>query len=160
MQSGTNWFDPGTGDHLIVDGHVVERDALRIAEAIKDYDENLELICLDPDLADVNDAPFIVCERRKVDGALIRIMEAWQLDDRILERIYAADTQRSDVLLGLEKKEAQLRRDQESRYQEKRDANKDLVESIVKNMKSKYTFEKDGKRVTLYDDRPAESEVI
>jgi hypothetical protein len=155
MQTGTNWFDPGNGNLLVVDGQIVERDALRIAEAIKDYDESL-----DPDLADVNEAPFIVCERRKTDGALIRVMEAWELDERILERIYAADTQRSDVLLGLEKKEVQMRRDQQSRYQEKRDANKDLVESIVKNMKSKYTFEKDGKKVTLYDDRPAESEVI
>jgi hypothetical protein len=160
MQSGTNWFDPGNGEYLVVDGNIVERDALRIAEAIKDYDENLELICVDPNMADVNEAPFIVCERRKSDGALIRIMEAWELDDRILERIYAADTNRSDVLAGLIKKEEQIRRDTESRYQEKRDANKDLVESIVKNMKSKYVFEKDGKKVTLYDDRPAESEVI
>ena len=32
-----NYFDPGTGDFLVVDGNIVERDALRIAEAIKDY---------------------------------------------------------------------------------------------------------------------------
>ena len=151
-----NYFDPGTGDFLVVDGNIVERDALRIAEAIKDYDENLELLCLTPENAMVNEAPFIVCER-KHDGSLVRVLEAWELDDRILERIYNSDTRRRDVLSDLLRKESEIERQLNNRYQEKREANMDLVMHVAANKKSSYSFENDtGDKITFYDDKPTE----
>ena len=42
----SNYYDPGTGNHVMVDGMIVERDALRVAEAIKEYDPNLEILCV------------------------------------------------------------------------------------------------------------------
>lgn len=152
----TNYFDPGTGDFLVVDGNIVERDALRIAEAINDYDPNLTLLCVDPAQADFNEAPFLVCER-KHDGTLVRVLEAWELDDRILERIYNSDTRRTDVLANLMRKESQLERERENRYQERREANMDLVSSVAANRKSKFSFTKEnGDLVTFYDNKPTE----
>lgn len=151
----SNWFDPGTGDFLVVDGNIVERDALRVVEAIKDYDPDLEVLCLDPNQAGINEAPFVICERRKTDGALVRIMEAWSLDDRVLERIRLSDTARQNVLDDLVKKEEQRRLDLAKKAEEDSAENKDLVEHIVKNKKTSYTFKNDNDElVTLYEDRP------
>jgi hypothetical protein len=150
----TNWYDPGVGDLIAVDGHLVERDALRIAERIKEYDSNLEILCLDPARANLNDAPFIICERL-ANGTLSRVFECWELDDRVLERIARSDTVKNDVLLDLEGKELIQRVAMEQRYQEKRDANIDLVKTVTRHIKSSYSFKNDhGEKVTLYDDRP------
>ena len=50
-------------EYINVDGNLVEADALRVAEAVRDYDENLCIICIDPNTSDINDAPFIVAQR-------------------------------------------------------------------------------------------------
>ena len=76
----SNWYDPGDGRHVVVDGCIVERDALRIAEAIKDYDENLELLCFDG--TDLSKEPFVVACRRQ-DGTLYPVLRAWELNDLI-----------------------------------------------------------------------------
>ena len=154
----TNWYDPGVGDLIAVDGHLVERDALHIAERIKKYDPRLEILCLDPAVAKVNDAPFLICERLN-NGKLSRIFEAWELDDRVLERIRRSDTLHNNVLLDLEGQELIQRIESEKRYQETRDEAMDLVVHIVKNNKSSYTFRnKQDDKVTLYDDRPHKKE--
>ena len=153
----SNFYDPGTGNHVVIDGQIVERDALRIAEAIRDYDDNLVLLCLDPERATgISDEPFVVAERG-VDGVLRPVLRAWMLDDTILERIYNSDTARHDVLNALVALEDRKRRDTEQRYQEKREETKDVVAHIA-GMKSRYTVKdaQTGDMLTFYDDRPTE----
>ena len=148
-------FDPGNG-YVEVDGQIVERDALRIAEEIKAYDPNLEVICLDPRRADVNDAPFIICEY--VNGVFKRVFETWTLDDRVLDRIKLADCRKFDPELRLDElKKIQYER-KEARYRDMMDASKDLVAHAAAMKGSKYTFKDDktGEKVSLYDDRPSE----
>jgi len=153
----SNYYDPGTGNHVIIDGNVVERDALRIAEAIRDYDENLVLLCLDPARAEgISDEPFVVAEKG-ADGILRPVLRAWILDDQILERLYYSDTKRHDVYNALVSLEDKQRRDSQQRYQEKRDETKDVIQHIA-GMKSRYSVkdEQTGDMLTFYDDRPAE----
>lgn len=153
----SNWYDPGFGEHIVVDGHIVERDALRVVEALKAINPDLEVVCLDPNyIQGVNEAPFIVCEPRKSDGKLVRIMEAWTLDNQLIERVRLADTWNTDVLDNLVKKEEALKRDQERKKLEQKEANVDLVSHIVANRKSRYTFETESDTVTIFDDRPSE----
>jgi len=150
----TNYFDPGTGDWVVVDGQIVERDALRIAEKINEYDPNLVLMCLDDNMADFRDAPFVLCERRP-NGSLTKIFEAWELDDRILERIFAADQQRFDPLARIESMEAKKKRESESRYKEQMAENLDVLVHAVKNRKSTYTVENhDGDLIRTHEDKP------
>jgi len=154
----TNWYDPGMGDLIAVDGHLVERDALHIAERIKEYDPNLEVLCLDPAMANLNDAPFLICERL-ANGTLSRVFECWELDDRVLERIARSDTVKNDVLLDLEGMELVKRLENQTRYQEKRDANIDLVKTIARHTKSSFKFKNSkDEMVTLYDDKPYKKE--
>lgn len=153
-----NYYDPGNGDFVAVDGHVVERDALHIAERIKEYDSNLEILCLDPQLADLNDAPFIICERMP-NGTLSRVFECWELDDRVLERIARSDTVHNNVLLDLEGKELLQRVQNEKRYEEQREASIDLVATIAAHTKSSFTFKnKKDEKITLYDNKPYKKE--
>lgn len=149
-----NYFDPGTGEWVVVDGAIVERDALNIAERIHEYDENLVLMCLQNDsLSELHDAPFVLCERRP-DGSLHRVMEAWKLDERILERIYAADSQRFDTLESLTRMEKKRKDDSDRRYREKMDENLDILVSAVKNRKSTFTVHNnDGELIRTHEDR-------
>jgi hypothetical protein len=153
----SNFYDPGTGNHVILDGQIVERDALRIAEAIRDYDENLVLLCLNPERAEgISDEPFVVAERGR-DGVLRPVLRAWVLDDNILQRIYNSDTQRHNVLNALVATEEQNKKNIQDRYKERREETKDIVAHIA-GMKSKYTVRdtQTNELLTFYDDRPAE----
>ena len=150
-------YDPGSGNFVMVDGQIVERDALRVAEAIKDYDPDLEILCLNPEEAGVNDAPFIICHRQS-NGVLKRVFEAWALDDRVLDRIRLADGHRGNVIETLEKMEAKIQKDKDDRYKDIVGARNDVVQHVLKGRKSVYTFRDDttGELVRIYDDRPSE----
>ena len=151
----SNYYDPGTGSHVIVDGMIVERDALRVAEAIKDYDPNLEVLCT-TDAEDISEEPFVVAEKGK-DGILRPVLRAWELNDLVLERIKLADNQRFSTLKTVEESEAAFKRVNAQRYQEWREEAKDVVKHIA-GMKSRYSVRDSntGELITFYDDRPAE----
>ena len=153
----TNYYDPGTGDFVALDGMIVERDALRIAEAIRDYDPNLVLLCLDPDRAEgISDAPFIVAECCP-DGVLRPVFRAWELNDLILERIRLADTCGFLTYEKFLRDEQKVKDEKLRRYGEWREEVKDVVSHIA-GMKSKYTVRdsQTGDMLVFYDDRPAE----
>jgi hypothetical protein len=148
-------LDVNTPELIEVDGHLVERDALKIAEALKRYDENLEILCIDPSAGpNINEAPFLICERCS-DGQLRRVFEAWQLDDRILQRVYSADQRRFDTLEQINRTNAEVERANLRRYQEQREESKDLVAHIAASRKSDYSFkDRNGEHVTIREDLP------
>ena len=111
----SNYYDPGTGSHVLVDGMIVERDALRVAEAIKDYDPNLEVLCT-TDAEDISEEPFVIAEKGK-DGILRPVLRAWELNDLVLERIKLADNQRFSTLKTVEESEAAFKKANAQRYQ-------------------------------------------
>jgi hypothetical protein len=163
------FFDPGTGEHIFIDGAMVERKAHAIVEKIKDYDERLEVLCLDPAYAsDITEEPFIIGEVVIQDGKeqFFKIFGCWELNDAVLERIYLSDTRRLDVLARIDKINNAVKLDNERRYQERREASMDLVKHIVADKKSKYTFERENTQnntkelVTIYDDRPSERKTL
>lgn len=149
----------GTEEQFVnVDGFLVERDALRIAEAIRDYDPNLVLLCLDPEyVPGVSEEPFVVAEKDS-SGNLHTVLRAWVLDDTVLERIYLADNQKIDGFQRLLKMEADAKKEIQRRYQEVRDETKDVVGHIIKDRHSRYSVRdpRTDDLVTFYDDRPSE----
>ena len=141
-----------------VDGQIVERDALRIAEAIRDYDPNLVLLCLDPNREHaLSDEPFVVAEADS-QGILHPVLKAWILDDHLLDRIKLADQQKVDGFKRLLAMEQEQKKQNDYTYNQQREATKDLVGHIVSDRKSKYSFrdERTDDLVTIFDDRPAE----
>lgn len=148
-------LDVNLPDLIEIDGHLVEKDALRIVEQIKRYDENLEVVCVDPMSGpDINEAPFLVCEKCP-DGKLRRIFEAWTLDERVLQRIYSADQRRFDTLEQINRTNEEVDRAARRRYQDQRDERKDLVAHIAAGRGSEYSFvNEQGEHVTIRDDLP------
>lgn len=147
-------YDPGNGEYIVVDGNIVERDAYRIVERIHEYDENLSVIVLDPETANLSDAPFLVVEL-KPDGTYQRVIEAWQLDERILERLWAADQRKFDSLETLAKLEMKKKKDTEDRYREAIGDGLEMAVAALKSEKSTFSFEnKEGDLITLKDDSP------
>ena len=151
----SNYYDPGTGKHVMVDGMIVERDALRVAEAIKDYDPNLEILCVDPEKADISDEPFVIAERGK-DGVLRPVLRAWVLNDLVLQRIIAADGHKHNGMQTLLDLEAAEKKKNQARYAEIGEERRDVIKHIA-GIRHKYTVRDSltGDLLTFYDDRPA-----
>lgn len=152
----TDVFNPGGNKFVQIGSALVEADALHIVERLKEYDENLEVICLDPARANLNDAPFIICEKLP-DGRLVRIFETWELTEDVLQRVDSANTHKFNVFNRLENMEQKAEEKKLSKYQDMRDKNIDIVETAVKVMyrKSSFTYKnEEGDKVTLHEDRP------
>lgn len=130
---------------------VVERDVLNIIQRVMEYDPNLKVQYLER-AASAGDAPWRIIERCR-DGEYRVIFYAWQMDERVLERIRSADCFSVDVMSGMESNNASLRQLEGRRFQEQMDEAKDIVEHILNSSKGRYTFKNpDGELVTIDDD--------
>lgn len=153
--SDVPYFDTGTGKHVLVDGAIVERDALHIAERLQEYDPNLRVMCLDPLASGLNDAPFVICGVRPDTGAMYKIFECWKLDQSVLDRIESADQHRHDAISKVESMESVQKKLASDRYNEKRFEMADLVASAVKNRTSSFVYKDEhGEKVTIHEDKP------
>ena len=144
-----------TGPEFVeIDGMLVEADALRIAEKVKAYDENLEILCVDPALAEFSDAPYILVEKC-TDGQYRKISDFWELDERVMETVEASDQNRHDLVAVINGRNVAIRKEKERRYRDMMEEKKDIVAHIA-GMKSQYSVRDGDDIVTFYDDRPAE----
>lgn len=148
MDDGKNYLDMG--------GVWVESDALRIAQQVHDYDDNLEVIVLDPDRPGIKitSAPFMVVQRMP-NGTYQKVLEAWELDERIMERIWLSDQHRNNQLQTLEQMEKAIKEGIDKRYREKMDEANELSIDIIASKASSYTFKnKEGDKVKIHENNP------
>lgn len=152
--NNNNNIDAGDGTYLMVDGQIVERDALHIAEKIHEYDDRLELYCIDPDKAGITDKPFVVVETYP-DGRRMIAFEAWTLDERLMERIYMADQHKFDSLSTVDGMLAKQRAASASRYKEVQEERKEIMLAAVVNPKSSFSLiNKQGDHIKINDETP------
>jgi hypothetical protein len=147
------YFDPGNGKFVAVDGCLVDRDCLHIAEKIQDYDPDLQLIALDPDdlHASITSAPFMVI-RHKGDGTYERVLEAWELDDRVIERLWLADGTRNNQLDQLVSLEQAKKAKEDYDNSQKMWQNHELFAAAMSNKKSEFSYKNEaGEHVTIKD---------
>lgn len=123
----------------MADGTLVERDVLNIVERIRDYDSNLRVKYVDPSRAKPGDAPYRITEVCR-DGLERVVFSVWELDERVLERLYAADTNKLDVLGIIDNSNLKAEMAAKQRYQESIDEAHDIVEHYLRSPKSTYTF--------------------
>lgn len=128
----------------------VERDVLNIIEKIYYYDPNLKVQYLEH-AANLGDAPWRIVERCR-DGQWRTVFYIWDLDERVLDRLYAADTQRHNVLGRLDAHNKSIRQDQERRYEDKRLEHVDITKHVFASPKGRYSFTVDGRWVEVDDD--------
>ena len=146
---------PGGEKFHWVGGQWVESDALRIAERINEYDPNLRVQYLE-EAASVGDPPFRVVETGR-DGKDYTVFYAWQLDNRLLERVQAHDTMRNDVLGDLEKQNEIAKMNLKRRYRERSAHAEELVKFIVESPKDTLTVtdEVEGRKIQVSSTEPS-----
>lgn len=130
-------------------GVTVTSDVYRIAKKVKEYDTNLSLKGdLDPTFYDAPYAIFELCP----DGTERMVFTVWELDDRIMDRIYASDQAKNSVLLDLEGRNLLAKKWQNRRYEEKLLEAQDIVVSMLKSSKGRWTWKSDEGKLVKFDD--------
>jgi hypothetical protein len=89
-------------------GYWVDERHARIAELVKEYNPNLDLVWIPPEnrIKNSNEAPYAV-RHTTPDGKsyIVFHIQQGELDHRVLAKIYAGDTTKHDVLEELEMEE-------------------------------------------------------
>lgn len=158
------YMQAGTKGVVNVGGMLATTDFIQFVAAMKDHDENLELACLNPDMADLGDEPYMILERC-TDGKLRKVFGVWELNESVLDRIRMCDSNMHDILALIDKENASREREVQRRYRDRQEENKAIVASAVKNLHEKenssYTFkDKDtDEKITIYYDRPSKREM-
>jgi hypothetical protein len=150
-------------DYIVIDDMLVDKKMHDIAQKIDEYDEQLCILCVDPDSCTFSEAPFVLAEvvNTPQGPQVFKVFEFWELNDSVLQRLYASDTRKTNVLADIDKNNQRVRDESERRYREKIEAKKDVVASIVASMRSSYSYideDRDAK-VTMYEDRPPKVEM-
>jgi hypothetical protein len=136
----------------MADGSYVEEDVLNVVEKVRDYDPNLRVKYVDPALADPEDPPYKIVELCP-DGVERVVFGVWELNETILERLYAADNARRNVLLDLHGNNLLAKKVEERRYEEIAAEDKDVIASYLRSPKGRYSFRRreDDALVTIDD---------
>lgn len=137
----------------LADGSVVEEDVLHVVERIQDYDPRLVIKYLNPDNPNsVGDAPWAVFELCP-DGIERLVFTTWKLDMSIMERLWDADTTKHNILTNLDKNNSSIQNEQKRKYRERNAEVVDVISHMLKAPGTTYSFELDGKHITV-DDTP------
>jgi len=146
-------FDTGK-DLVEVQGMLVEKDALNIVDKLRAYDDNLDILYLSPDRADgeVNEAPYIIVEKCR-DGYWRRVFEVWTLDEKVLERIYNADTTRHDLMAVMDGRVVDLKKERNQRFKEQLAESTDIYAHLLKNPTTSYSFPNADGQIVKMDDK-------
>lgn len=128
---------------MLADGSVVESSVLNVVERIMEIWPNLKVKYLDPDRTEnFFEAPYIVVEVL-ADGTEVIVMQVWELDDRLIDKLFAADISRyrtkEDFLKQLDEKNALVRRAEKELQKQQDEAIVELVTDVVKTPKDTYT---------------------
>lgn len=119
------------------EGYFVSQKHQQIAEIINDYEPTLALVWIPPDKREPGDSPFAVMHS-PVGVPPYIVFHADECDERILERIFAADQAHNDVLTQLDIKNAAVEAMRLKQQMDEADEKKEIVKSIVKSPKQKY----------------------
>lgn len=140
----------------IAEGTYVEHDVLNVVEKIRAYDPNLRVKFCDPQRAEFGDAPYKIVELCP-DGIERIVFDVWALDDTVVQRIYAADNAKNNVLVDVDNNNLLAQKIQDRRYEEKRLESNDIVKHIFASNKGRYSFPREDGAIVHLDDDPNRS---
>jgi hypothetical protein len=135
----------------LADGSYVEQDVLNIIDKIQEYDPNLKVKYVDPNRAEFGDEPYRIVEVCP-DGMERVVFGVWKLDETVLQRIYAADKMKSDVLANIDSHNRMVSQGVQARYEDQKLEAQDIVAHYLNSRKGRWSFINDeGKKVTVDD---------
>lgn len=120
----------------------VEADVLAIAEKIRAYDPNLKVQFLNDAARGVSEPPYRIVELCK-DGIERTVFSVWTLDESVLQRIFAADNQKFDVLDGLDKVNARAKQREQTRYKDRLGEAHEITSTVLRSNKDTFSVPAD-----------------
>lgn len=117
------------------DGSWISARTAHVAEAIRDYDSRLDVKWVPADRRRKDEDAIIVTERTP-DGrevVVLSVRDESGFDERVLERIYAADGTRGDVLARMEAHNRAVRELDRKAWEDARAAAQDVMASAVRS---------------------------
>lgn len=132
------------------DGSVMEEDLYGIVERVRNYDPSLRIKYLACNGV-VSDAPYAIFELCP-DGIERKVFDIWELDERVMERLYAADNRKHNILANIDANNNKVRAEQQRNFYERQLADADLIETMLKSNKGRWTFKNDKGALVQIDD--------
>ena len=87
---------------------------------------------------------YLVLERK--------VFDVWELDERVMERLYAADNQKANVLDALDNHNTKIRAANQRRFYERKNEDLDIIVSSLKSTKGRWTFKNRDNELVQLDD--------
>ena len=122
----------------LVGGMLVEHDALRIVEKIRERWPELKVQYLESAPVTLNEPPFQLVEICK-DGVERLVFRFWELDDRVIDRILACDTHYTNPNENSIANNEQVRKENLQRFRERIGEASDIAHSVLRSPKDTYT---------------------
>lgn len=132
---------PGVEQRLVelAEGVLIEEDTLGVIRQIMEYDERLRVKYLRPGAGDITDAPYAIFELCP-DGKERLVFTVWELDQRVMERLYLADTQKHDIIARIDGANQRARRDSQRRFRDSMEEAADIAAHVIRSPKTEYTI--------------------
>lgn len=134
-----------------IGGVTFESDLLGVIGEIQSRWPELRVQFIDPAKAEPGDAPWRIVEDCK-DGFTRMVMSVWELDKRVIDRLFAADMHNPDFLKNLDDINAAVRKDQQRRFRDEMDEVKEIVKFVAESPKGRVTAPTADGGVFLFDD--------
>ena len=131
------------------EGYFVSREHQRIAEIIQDYDRDLHLVFIPPrdrNHDDPNEKPFAVAHMPEGREVYI-VFFSDTCDERILERLWRNDTNRTNPLSDLEAQEAAKEAIKYKEQMDQMEQDADVARSLIRSPLHSYKI--NGKKINL-----------
>jgi hypothetical protein len=116
----------------------VEADVLAVTEKIQAYDPNLKVQFLNDAARGVSDPPYRIVEKCK-DGVERIVFSVWTLDDTVLQRVFAADNQKFDVLGITDSVNARAKQREQQRYKDKLGEAREITTTVLRSNKDTFS---------------------
>lgn len=137
---------------LLPDGTLAEvpGDMFRIVEEIHFRWPNLRVLYLNPERAGVLDAPYKIMEMTQTGPMFV--MDVWELDQRVVEKLHMINGANVDVQKELEKFNAVVKAAEDKRKEDELADSSDKLATAIKHFDKgkltfKYTNDRGQKRV-------------
>lgn len=145
--------------HELSEGVYVEDDVLGVVQRIQEYDPNLRVQYLAGRGHNLGDAPYRIMEICP-DNVERMVMSVWELDERVLQRLFAADTQKQNIMKNLDTVNENIREGMKRRFRDETLAEAhDKTVGILRSPKTSYTVPNDdGTNTVFHSHEPAKTE--
>lgn len=130
-------------------GMFISAKISRIVELIRDYDNNLDVKYVPPQMRQDGDAAFMITERLRDGREVVAfyVQSECDFDEDVLAKVYESDNAHHNVQSVMESKNKAATAVRHAREREEREAHYDVMLSMITS--KKHTYRHEGRKYNL-----------